>query len=271
MITYPNAKINLGLHVTAKRSDGYHDIETGMYPVPFYDILEICQSPDGKLRFGTSGRSVGGAADDNLCVRAYREFAARNKIPAVHIHLHKQIPAGAGLGGGSSDAAFTIKMLDVIFSLGLSFEEMEDIALRVGSDCPFFIRNMPVLATGRGEKMEPLDLRLSGFFLAIVKPSFGISTAEAYSMTKPVKGRIPLKVKILLPVGQWQFAVENDFEEQVMKRYPELERIKNELYDSGALFAQMTGSGSAVYAIFRKKPEFTPLVNSFLIYSGFIV
>lgn len=271
MITYPNAKINLGLHVSDTRSDCYHAIETGIYPVPFCDILEIRKSPDGELRLGISGIPVDGAAEDNLCLRAYREVAARYNIAAVHIHLHKQIPTGAGLGGGSADSAFTIRMLDAIFGLSLTDVEMEAIALKVGSDCPFFIKNRPVIATGRGEVMEPLNLNLSGYFLAIAKPSFGISTAEAYSLIEPVKGRISLKEKLSLPVEQWQFAVENDFEKPLMKRYPEIYRIKRELYESGALFAQMTGSGSAVYGIFRKKPELAPFANSVLIYSGLIV
>lgn len=271
MITYPNAKINLGLHVLNKRSDGYHNIETVMVPIPLCDILEIEESSNGHFSFTATGIAIDGEEGSNLCVKAYEVMRKKYSIPAVRIHLHKIIPTGAGLGGGSSDGAFTIKMTDRIFNLGLSDQELEGTALTLGSDCPFFIRNEPVVALGRGEQMEPMPLDIRGLRLVLVKPSFSISTSEAYMRVSPQENRKSLKYSLSLPVESWKGHIVNDFEEYVTADYPEAEQIKRELYLSGALYVQMTGSGSVYFGLFGREPELTAFIKSREIYNGLIV
>ncbi len=254
MISHPNCKINIGLHVTGKRPDGYHNIETVFYPVPLCDRLEIVKS--GQFEFTQEGIPIGGDAEQNLCVKAYR-LLERDfpQISPVHIHLTKNIPFGAGLGGGSSDAAFVLKMLNTIFPLGLSEDQLQEYARTLGSDCAFFIRNSPVYASQRGDVMEPYSLDLSGYRLVLMKPSCGVSTAEAYRELTPRAGKVRLQEALQEPLTHWRDTIENHFEETVFRQHPEIAYLKQLLYDRGALYAAMSGSGSTVFGVFKKIPE----------------
>jgi len=253
MIGFPNAKINIGLNITEKRNDGFHNIETVMYPVPLTDALEFVES--GSLRFDCSGLPVEGNPQQNLVIKAYSVLKAKFDLPPVHIHLHKNIPMGAGLGGGSSDGAFMLKMLNGYFNLGLQNDELEEYAAELGSDCAFFIKDEPVFACGKGEILKPVDFRLPEMYLLLVKPPFGIPTKTAYSNVVPKKNSLPLKTRIDLPVTQWKQNIKNQFEETLFPLYPELAEIKEELYNVGAVFASMTGSGSAIFGLFKSDPR----------------
>lgn len=255
MILYPNAKINIGLKILNKRTDGFHNISSVFYPIKLSDILELLPAADNKFAFTQTGIPIPGDSDDNLCVKVYKFFKKAYQIPVLKIHLHKIIPTQAGLGGGSSDAAFFIKGINEYFKLGLSFEKMKAIAFQFGSDCPFFIENKPAIISGRGEILQPFDLNLSAYHIIIVKPQIAISTAMAYSSITPKENPIDLNDLLKQPVGNWQNFVENDFESFVFSKFPELKEIKETLLKYGALFAQMTGSGSAIYGIFEKLPE----------------
>lgn len=254
MITYPNAKINLGLNVLEKRPDGYHDIETIFYPIDLQDALEVTllRGSDMPYRLHVTGANLDGCPADNLVVKAYTLLNERHHLKPVDIHLHKHIPTEAGLGGGSSDCAFMIKMLNTKFNLGLTVQEMEAYAARLGSDCPFFIQNKPVLATGTGNVLEPVKVSLSGLHIVLVKPAASVSTREAYANIRPQKPEVPLREIAGRPVGEWRELMKNDFEKSVFRSHPEIAAIKDKLYDLGAVYAQMSGSGSAVYGIFRE-------------------
>jgi 4-diphosphocytidyl-2-C-methyl-D-erythritol kinase len=247
MVAFPPCKINLGLNIMRKRADGYHDIETIFYPVPWTDILEVI--PSDKFVFTATGNVIPGKEEDNLCVRAHKILNA----PPAKIHLHKIIPAGAGLGGGSSDAASTLKLLNDVFELKHSKEDLKNYAAQLGSDCAFFIENRPMLGRGRGEILTPVDVDLKGKFIVIIKPDVHVSTAEAYA------GVVPKERE---PGSEWT----NDFEESVFKKYPILASIKSTLYEAGASYASMSGSGSAVFGIFSQKPsegKLNPFTPSF--------
>lgn len=249
MIVYPNAKINLGLNVLKRRSDGYHEISSVFYPVKeCFDVLEIIPAKD--FSFTSSGFAIAGGS--NICVNAYDLLKLDFDIPPVKIHLHKQIPIGAGLGGGSSDGAFTLNVLNQLFNLGLSTQMLMEYALKLGADCPFFIENMPKYVTGIGEKMTPIDLDLSAFDLRFNFPNLSISTAESYAKIKP---KLPSK-KILecisLPIEFWKGRLENDFESVIFPKYPKLNVIKKKFYTDGAIYASMTGTGSVLYGIFLR-------------------
>jgi 4-diphosphocytidyl-2-C-methyl-D-erythritol kinase len=250
MIVFPNAKINLGLNVVARRDDGYHDIETVFYPVPLCDALEILPAANGETVFTQFGIPVDGSAEDNLVMKAYRLLKTDFLLPAVDIYLRKQIPAGAGLGGGSSDAAFMLKLLNNFAELGLSDDKLEEYASRLGADCPVFIRNRPVFAEGTGNIFSQVDLSLSGYSLVLIKPDIHISTKEAYAAICPHKPDNSIRDIVKTPVAEWKNLLVNDFEEGVFAREPEIGKIKQELYDAGAVYASMSGSGSAVYGIF---------------------
>ncbi|MBM3404418.1 MAG: 4-(cytidine 5'-diphospho)-2-C-methyl-D-erythritol kinase [Bacteroidetes bacterium] len=252
MIVFPNSKINLGLHILRKRDDGYHDIETVFYPVLLRDVLEIIPSPDGKFHFTTHGLNIPDDPVDNLCVKAFNILQEEFNLKSVTMVLLKNIPTGAGLGGGSSDAAFTIRAMNDLFELGLTEEGMMNRAAKLGSDCPFFIRNRPVLATGRGEIFIDLDLDLSKFQILLVKPEISVDTAFAYSLVKPVIPVETLKDVIITSPDHWKEKLTNDFENPVMARYPQIREIRDKLYQLGAVYASMTGSGAAVYGLFRK-------------------
>ena len=255
MLLFPNCKINLGLTVTGKLDDGFHTIETVMFPVPLCDILEMIVSPSGMFSFKTSGLQIPGNPDDNLVVKAYKLLTEDFDLKPVEIHLHKAIPLGAGLGGGSSDGAFAIKILNSIFNLNLSIKKMQQYAGRLGSDCPFFIENKPVLAKGKGDVLENIKIDLSGYSFVIVKPGIHINTAQAYTMIKPSKNKMSLKEIIIEPPEKWKGLLTNDFEYPVFGNYPEIKAIKDKLYKLGALYTSMSGSGSAVYGIFREEPD----------------
>lgn len=250
MITFPNAKINLGLNIVSKREDGYHNIESCFYPIPWHDSLEVIEA--ASFAFHSYGLDIPGDTSSNLCVKAYKLLKADFDIPPIEIHLLKNIPMGAGLGGGSADGAFTLKMLNDIFSLNLTNPQLENYALQLGSDCPFFIKNQPAIATGRGEQLEPIDLDLSGYYLAIHNPGIHISTKEAYSGVKPKESKISVSEIVQRPIEQWKDLLRNDFEASIFPNHPEIEQLKNEMYGAGAIYASMTGSGSTVFGIFRK-------------------
>jgi 4-diphosphocytidyl-2-C-methyl-D-erythritol kinase len=256
MIQFPNAKINLGLQITGKRADGYHNLATIFYPLPLTDILEITATDTPQ--FTATGLPVPGASDDNLCLKAYHLLKTDFSLPPVRIHLHKNIPMGAGLGGGSSDGAFTLRLLNDTFQLGLSNEQLIGYALQLGSDCPFFIYNQSCFATGRGEALEPITLNLDAYRFAVVHPGLHVSTAWAFAQINAhaLPGRDALKEIIQLPVSEWKNKLVNDFEKPVMQAHPVIAAIKNTLYEAGALYASMSGSGSAVFGIFEKE---TPL------------
>jgi len=252
MICFPNAKINLGLHILSKRADGYHNIETVFYPVNLCDALEIVPATEGKTTFSQTGISIGGKPEDNLVIKACSLLKEDYNLPEISIYLRKQIPSGAGLGGGSSDAAFMIKLLNDFARLKLSGEQMEEYAGRIGADCSFFIQNKPVFAEGTGNVFSPVNISLRGYHLVMVKPSVSISTKEAYSQVKPQQPAMPLKEIIRLPVNEWKTHLINDFEPGVFAQYPEIKEVKQQLYAEGAIYASMSGSGSAVFGIFDK-------------------
>lgn len=254
MISFPNCKINLGLNILRKRKDGYHDLETIFYPLPLFDVLEIIRfTDDSAFSFSTSGSTIEGNSDTNLCVKAY-DLVKRNHptLTSAKIHLHKAIPTGAGLGGGSADAAFTLKLLNEKFGLQLTKDQLIDYALQLGSDCPFFIVNKPAFAEGRGEIMEPVALDLSTCKFIIVNPGIPIKTATAFSFITPTLPTKSLKEIIQQPIETWKNELVNDFEKSVFHQYPEIEAIKSRLYENGAVYASMSGSGSTVYGIFKK-------------------
>lgn len=257
MLIYPNAKINLGLNVVNRRADGYHNIETIFYPVKIQDALEVIASDE--LQFTTSGIEIPGYANENLCLKAYGLLSKDFALPPVHIHLHKNIPIGAGLGGGSADAACFIKIMNEQFALRLSTEQMEDYSRRLGADCAFFVRNEPVFAKGIGDEFEPVNFSLTNYHLALVMPPVHVSTPEAYRGVKPMVPGKSLKDIVLLPVDQWKFYMKNDFEEGVFKNHYIIRGVKAALYEAGALFALMSGSGASVYGIFPSKPDLTHL------------
>lgn len=279
MLVFPNCKINLGLHITRKRQDGYHDLETVFYPLPLKDVLEITinQQPgtqgleqDG-LHFTAGGLTVAGDTANNLCVKAWRllknDFP---QLPPVQLHLHKAIPMGAGLGGGSSDAAFTLRLINDRFKLGISTEKLLDYALQLGSDCPFFIINKPCIATGRGELLQTIQLDLSAYSFLLVYPDIHISTGWAFEHITPSLPTQSMHQLIQQPVSTWKYVLVNDFEAPVCNLHPELQHIKDALYAAGAVYASMTGSGSSFYGLFPKgkAPEGLFPLHKFYILNG---
>ena len=253
MITFPNAKINLGLNITAKRPDGYHNLETVFYPVPIEDALEIHvqnNSTDKKFALHQAGMEITGNAEDNLVVKAYLLLDKEFNLPPVDIHLYKHIPSGAGLGGGSSDAAFMLKLLNERFELKLTDEKLEEYAATLGADCAFFIKNTPTYAEGIGNIFSPLSLSLKGYQILLVKPDIFVSTREAFSLVRPHEPEYSLKEIITHPVSEWKEQMVNDFEASVFPQYPVIGEIKEELYKNGAMYAAMSGSGSSVFGLF---------------------
>ena len=256
MILFPNAKINLGLNVLRKRDDGFHDIATVFYPVKFMDALEVIEDKDrhGFIKFSCSGLPVFGSEEDNLCIQAYyllkRDFP---NLPAIRMHLHKAIPMGGGLGGGSADGAFVLKLLNEKFNLQLSTSQLLDYAAALGSDGPFFIINKPCYATGRGEILEEITLDLSAYKMVLVNPNIHVSTAWAFGeLSKGSDGSKPSDplATIRQPINTWKDELQNDFEKPVFEKYPEIKNVRDELYNAGAIYAAMSGSGSTVFGIF---------------------
>ena len=245
--------------MVAKRSDGYHDIETCFFPVPWTDVLEIIPSSD--FQFSSSGITIPGSENDNLCIKAYVLMRDAYQLPPVKIHLHKIIPMGAGLGGGSSDAAHTLRLLNAIFEINLSPEQLRVHAAQLGSDCSFFVGDEPLLGTGRGEILTPAAVSITGYHLVLVKPNVHVSTKDAYAGLSPKKPTYAIKEVLNCPVADWQKMLVNDFEPTVFTKFPEIEKTKKRLMDLGALYACMSGSGATVFALFEKpaslKSEFS--------------
>lgn len=252
MICFPNAKINLGLHITSKRKDGYHEIETCMVPIPLYDALEMMV--DKKSTWTSSGLAIPGDPKDNLILKAEKllrkDFPG---LPHLSIHLHKNIPMGAGLGGGSADGAFALTLMNNLFDLHLDNFFLEEYAAELGSDCAFFIENNPKIARGRGELLSPINLDLKGVHLVLINPGIHIGTKEAYAGVIPSLPKVDLE-EVLGDRSRWKTELVNDFETSIFKNYPEIKNIKDQLYDSGAFYASMSGSGSSVFGLFNEKP-----------------
>lgn len=261
MITFPNAKINIGLDVLNKRPDGYHNIESLFYPIPLQDALEILPSNAG-LEYTTSGIVLECESEDNLVVKAFRLMQDKYKLPNVKIHLHKHIPFGAGLGGGSADAAFTLKMLNAMFELNITEHELIAYAAVLGADCAFFIKNTPQIASGIGEVLMDSAINLKGKFLLLVKPDIEVPTANAYKFIQPSLPELSLKENLTFPINEWKKAVKNDFELSVFKQYPSLSDVKDKMYELGAIYAAMSGSGSSIFGIFDEKPEHNTIFAS---------
>lgn len=256
MVVFPNAKINLGLYVTEKRPDGFHNLETLFYPVSWRDALEAVPANGEEATFTGSGLMVDVEPEKNLVMRAYRLLQREFSLPNLDIYLHKAIPFGAGLGGGSADAAQMLVMLNHLYKLGLSEERLAEYAATLGSDCPFFIYNRPMLATGRGEVLSPVDFSLKGYSIVLVKPSFGISTPEAFAGIQPKRPSASIAETVAQPIETWRGTLLNDFEPHLFEKYPLLADIKQLLYDRGAAYAAMSGSGSTIFGIFRSDVSF---------------
>jgi 4-diphosphocytidyl-2-C-methyl-D-erythritol kinase len=251
VILFPNGKINIGLHVTAKRSDGFHNLESVFYPIPLQDVIEVIEAED--FSFQPSGLSIPGPAQANLCVQAYAQLKTDfPSLPPVHMYLYKHIPMGAGLGGGSADGAFMIRLLDQCFHLQLSKEKLLAYALALGSDCPYFLLNEPAFVSLRGESVEPIPLNLSAYSILVVHPGIHVDTAWAFSVLTPGLPVESARLIVQQPVDRWKLGLVNDFEAPVFARYPSLQGIKEKLYSAGALYASMSGSGSSIFGIFEK-------------------
>ena len=255
MILFPNCKINLGLHILQKRADGFHDLETVFYPISLHDALEVIHGEaPSDVSFTSSGITLDINAADNICVKAYRLLKADfPDLPPIKMHLHKTIPSGAGLGGGSADGAFTLLLLNKKFHLQLSEHQLIRYALQLGSDCPFFIKNQPCYATGRGENLEPIGLQLPSYQFVIINPGIHINTGWAFQQLRPNANRLSLKELIQQPIDKWKDVLVNDFEAPIFQQYPEIAAIKKKLYEAGAVYAAMSGSGSTVFGIFEKE------------------
>lgn len=266
MVSFPPCKINLGLNVLNKRADGYHDIETCFYPVPWNDILEVIKSDS--FQFTSTGIPVPGSSNDNLCVRGYQLLKKDFDLDPVKIHLHKIIPMGAGLGGGSADAAHTLLLLNEIFELNLSQDKLQRYASSIGSDCAFFIQEKPMLGSGRGEILSPVQVQLDNKFLVVVKPDIHVSTSAAYGGIKPAQSEMSLTKIIELPLKEWKDKLVNDFEKTVFAKHPDIKQIKEKLYQAGALYASMSGSGSSVFGIFDKAVSLQKEFDAYIYWEG---
>jgi len=263
MLCFPNAKINIGLNVIEKRQDNFHNIETVFYPIPLSDILEIIKNEkhgSNKSELMITGKDIPGSKESNLCTKAYDLLDKDFDLPSVKIYLHKIIPMGAGLGGGSSDGAYTLRLLNLLFELNLATAQLADYAAQLGSDCSFFIENKPALGSEKGNVLEKLLLNLSDKYLVLVKPPVFVGTAEAYAGIVPHKPNNHVKQLVSLPPSEWKDKIVNDFEKSVFDKHSEIKTIKDTLYKQGAVYASMTGSGSAVYGIFEQEVN---LKNSF--------
>jgi 4-diphosphocytidyl-2-C-methyl-D-erythritol kinase len=265
MILFPPAKINLGLRILRKRSDGYHDLDTCFYLIGLTDVLEIL--PAAEMSLNVTGIVPPGNPDDNLCVKAWHLLKADfPSLPTVYMHLHKNIPTGAGLGGGSADGAYALRGLNEKFKLGLSREQLIEYAVQLGSDCPFFIHDTPCIGSGRGELLQPIDLSLKSYHILLINPGIHISTKEAFAGTTPIEDRKPIREIIAQPIESWQEELMNDFESSIFPNHPEIARIKQQLIDAGAVYASMSGSGSTVYGIFKGEPGRLKFPEHYFIY-----
>jgi 4-diphosphocytidyl-2-C-methyl-D-erythritol kinase len=271
MISFPNAKINIGLNIVEKRNDGFHNIESVMYPVGLKDALEIIDNKENQANiiFSSNGIHIPGDPASNLIVKAYDLISKEHVLPKIKVHLHKHIPIGAGLGGGSSDAAFFIKLLKEKYELDITWGEMHHYARQLGSDCSFFISNKPAFAEGKGDQFESLDLDLKGYYLVLVYPNIHVNTAKAYSGVKPKKAVRSLENDIQsLPIEQWKEFIHNDFEDSIFPQFPKIKCIKDQLYSEGALYAAMSGSGSTLYGIFKNKTDLKDKFEDCFVFEG---
>ncbi len=267
MLIFPNAKINLGLHILNKRTDGYHNIETLMLPVELCDVLELI--PSEKTTLSTTGISIDVAPEKNLCMKAYQMLAMEYSLPSMDIFLHKVIPSGAGLGGGSADATCMLKALNEYLNLRLSVQKLIQVSSEIGSDCPFFIYNQPCISTGRGELLEPFQIDLSKYHILIIHPGIHINTSWAYSCSVPNSDRPSISSIISTQSPEnWKKLIVNDFEKIVFPKYPVIKEIKEKLYSAGAIYSSMTGSGSAVYGIFYEIPKGISLIFDCFTWQG---
>ncbi len=256
MDIFPNAKINIGLNILSKRPDGYHEIETLMYPIPLHDKLNVMASGNCEaFKYSSSGIRIESFLEDNLVYKAYKLLSNSFSIPPINVHLEKQIPFGGGLGGGSSDCAFMLSTLNKIFDFKIEDSKLEKYAAHLGSDCAFFIKNKPAIARGKGEKLTPFSLNLSGLYIVLVVPPVRISTPQAYSRVRPKPASYNLEEALKTDLSEWKNIIKNDFELSVFSHFPEIRQIKEELYQIGAEYASLSGSGSSVYGIFKKKPK----------------
>ncbi|MHA4736988.1 4-(cytidine 5'-diphospho)-2-C-methyl-D-erythritol kinase [Dyadobacter sp. MSC1_007] len=268
MLVFPNAKINIGLHIVERRPDGFHNIESCFYPVGWSDALEI--TPAEEFSFQSDGIAIPGEGDDNLCTRAYQMLSRDFDLPPVKIHLLKAVPIGAGLGGGSSDAAFTIKALNQMLDLGIDIDKQEEYARKLGSDCAFFIRNKPMYCFEKGDKFEDIEIDIAGKWIVLINPGIHISTIEAYSGVVAKRSAVDLRTVLCKPVSEWKGRIENDFEATLFKKYPLLAEIKETLYTRGAGYAAMSGSGSTIFGIFEKEKNLKDHFSDFRLWQGFL-
>ena len=274
MLLLPNCKINLGLQVVRKRPDGYHDLQTVFYPIPLRDNLELreLRNRDAPYTLQLAGQTIEGNPDDNLIIKVYRQLKEEFDLPALDIYLYKHIPLGAGLGGGSSDAAFMMKGLNEVFELGLSDYEMERRLAGLGADCAFFVQNVPAYATGIGDELTPIPLSLKGMYIVLVKPDVFVSTREAYAGVTPKEPEHDLLKALRRPVTEWRDRVVNDFEPSVFAAHPELAAVKQTLYDMGADYAAMSGSGSTLFGLFsRPVPEARKVFKEHFVWTEHLV
>lgn len=256
MICFPNAKINLGLNIVSKRQDGYHNLETVFYPIAVKDALEIIvREEQTEDTFIEAGIPVDASPDNNLVMRALKLMRQYYTFPSVEVHLLKKIPFGAGIGGGSADASFMLKLLNTTFNLNVTDKELVSLAVKLGADCPFFIYNRPMFASGIGEVLEDIDLSLKGYYFVLVKPDIHIPTKDAFAEIRPIQPQISLKDIITRPISEWKDCVINDFEKSIFPKYPLIKEIKDVLYNNGAVYASMSGSGSSVFGIFKDEPR----------------
>ena len=262
MICFPNAKINLGLNITEKRNDGFHNIETIFYPVGWCDALEIIESTNSQeFQLHLSGIQISGNVTDNLLYKAYQLIKAICPVPNINVYLHKHIPMGAGLGGGSSDAAYFINLLCNQFNLAITEHQRLNVAKQLGSDCAFFINNTPVFAYEKGDIFKPVDINLSQYHIAVIYPNVHSNTKEAYSLVKPQQPTKSILDIIQQPIETWKHELVNDFELSIFSKYPVVQKTKTDLYNLGALYACMSGSGSAVFGIFNQEPDLKHLTE----------
>ena len=271
MLVFPNAKLNLGLYITSQRPDGFRNLESVFVPLPWADALEVLPAVGGaETSLGLTGIPIPGEPATNLCLRAYELLRADFDLPSVQLHLHKVVPIGAGLGGGSGDAAFALRALNDLFALNLPADTLENYARRLGSDCAFFIRNKPVFAYERGDVFEPISLNLTGVACTVIYPGLHISTAEAYSRVQPRTPRHELRTAISQPLETWRNTISNDFEDALTPHYPVLGEIKAQLYAAGAAYASLSGSGSAVYGLFpgQETPPQLTLPAAYQVWDG---
>lgn len=271
MLSFSNAKINLGLNVTSKRADGYHNIESVFYPISWSDILEVV--PSDTFSFTSSGLEIPGKFENNLVIKAYKLLEEENLIPSeksVSIYLHKILPMGAGIGGGSSNAAFALKLINSTLNLNLTSNQLENYAEKIGSDCPFFIQNKPKFCYGKGTEFKDIDISLKGKYITLINPEIHISTQEAYSGIIPSKPEKSIQEIINMPIDSWKDVLINDFEASVSRKHTIITEIKDMLYEKGALYASMTGSGSTIYGIWNENPNLNALFRNYIYWSGIL-